>query len=103
MENQSFWAVLATLITVLGSSSAWRYYEKRSMQRDRDEDFIRHDCRDRITKLEAILIENSEEKDSMRKTILELTEKVAKLTVNVEYLQKENAELMSAMIRRGGN
>ena len=39
----------------------------------------------------------------MRKTILELTEKVAKLTVNVEYLQKENAELMSAMIRRAGN
>ena len=103
MGQESFWTVLVTAITVLGSASAWRFYEKRAYRKEKDDDFIRHDCRDRIAKLEAILIENSEEKDSMRKTILELTEKVAKLTVNVEYLQKENAELMSAMIRRGGN
>jgi hypothetical protein len=103
MGQESFWTVLITAITVLGSASAWRFYEKRAYRKEKDDDFIRHDCRDRIAKLEAILIENSEEKDSMRKTILELTEKVAKLTVNVEYLQKENAELMSAMIRRAGN
>jgi len=100
MENQSVWAIVATLITVLGSSAAWRFYEKRSMQRDRDEDFIRHDCRDRIAKLEALLIASSQEKDNMRQTILELTEKVAQLTVKVEYLQKENVELMSAMIKK---
>jgi hypothetical protein len=100
MENQSIWAVLGTLVTVLGSSAAWRYYEKRSMQRDRDEDFIRHDCRDRIAKLEALLIASSQEKDNMRQTILELTEKVAQLTVKVEFLQKENAELMNTMVRK---
>jgi hypothetical protein len=70
------------------------------MQRDRDEDFIRHDCRDRIAKLEALLIASSQEKDNMRQTILELTEKVAQLTVKVEFLQKENAELMSTMLKR---
>ena len=95
MENQSVWAVVATLITVLGSSAAWRFYEKRSMQRDRDEDFIRHDCRDRIAKLEALLIASSQEKDNMRQT-----EKVAQLTVKVEFLQKENAELMNTMLKR---
>jgi hypothetical protein len=100
MENQSVWAVVVTLITVLGSSAAWRFYEKRSMQRDRDEDFIRHDCRDRIAKLEALLIASSQEKDNMRQTILELTEKVAQLTVKVEFLQRENAELMNTMIKR---
>jgi hypothetical protein len=100
MENQSVWAVVATLITVLGSSAAWRFYEKRAMQRDRDEDFIRHDCRDRIAKLEALLIASSQEKDNMRQTILELTEKVAQLTVKVEFLQKENAELMNTMLKR---
>jgi hypothetical protein len=102
MENQyqSVWAVVVTLITVLGSSAAWRFYEKRSMQRDRDEDFIRHDCRDRIAKLEALLIASSQEKDNMRQTILDLTEKVAQLTVKVEFLQKENAELMSTMVKR---
>jgi septal ring factor EnvC (AmiA/AmiB activator) len=100
MENQSIWAVIITLITVLGSSAAWRFYEKRAMYRERDEDFIRHDCRDRIAKLEALLVQSSQEKDNMRQTILELTEKVAQLTVKVEYLQKENAELMNSMIRK---
>ena len=100
MENQSVWAVVATLITVLGSSAAWRYYEKRSLHRDRDEDFIRNDCRDRISKLEALLFASSQEKDNMRQTILELTEKVAQLTVKVEFMQKENAELMITMAKR---
>jgi|TARA_R110000868_G_scaffold31183_2_gene114399 hypothetical protein len=100
MESQSIWAVAVTLITVLGSTAAWRYYEKRAMQREKDEDFIRHDCRDRISKLEALLISSAQEKDSMRQTILDLTEKVAQLTVKVEYLQKENVKLMNTMIER---
>ena len=100
MESQSIWAVAVTLITVLGSTAAWRYYEKRAMQREKDEDFIRHDCRDRISKLEALLIASSQEKDNMRQTILELTEKVAQLTVKVEFMQKENAELMITMAKR---
>jgi hypothetical protein len=101
MENQeSFWAVIVTLITVLGSTAAWRFYEKRAMQGDKDEDFIRNDCRDRIGKLETLLLASSQEKDNMRQTILDLTEKVAQLTVKVEYLQKENVELMNSMIKR---
>ena len=100
MESQSIWAVAVTLITVLGSTAAWRYYEKRAIQREKDEDFIRHDCRDRISKLEALLISSAQEKDSMRQTILDLTEKVAQLTVKVEYLQNENVKLMNTMIER---
>jgi hypothetical protein len=46
------------------------------------------------------LIASSQEKDNMRQTILELTEKVAQLTVKVEFMQKENAELMSTMAKR---
>jgi hypothetical protein len=100
MENQSIWTVLVTAVTVLGSASAWRFYEKRADRKERDDDFIRHDCRDRISKLEGLLVASSDEKDNMRKTILELTEKVAQLTVKVEFLQKENSELMAAMINR---
>jgi hypothetical protein len=100
MGQESFWTVLVTAVTVLGSASAWRFYEKRADRKERDDDFIRHDCRDRIAKLEVLLVDSSQEKDSMRKTILELTEKVAQLTVKVEFLQKENAELMSTMIKR---
>jgi hypothetical protein len=102
MEQQSIWTAVITLISVLGGSAAWRFYEKRAIRKERDEDFIRHDCRDRISKLEALLMDGSEEKNEMRGTILNLTEKVAQLTVKVEFLQKENSELMTAMNQRYG-
>jgi hypothetical protein len=42
--------------------------------------------------LEALLKESSQEKEKMRETILLLTEKVAALTVKVEFLQKETPD-----------
>lgn len=100
-DQVSIWTVVVSVITVLGSASAWRYYERRAMRKERDEEFIRHDCRDRIAKLEALLEESSKEKDGMRNTILLLTEKVAQLTIKVEFLQKENTELLDEIRRRG--
>lgn len=88
MENQTIWAVFMTLITVLGGTSAWRFYEKRALKREKDEDFIRDDCKDRISKLEALLEDSSREKNEMRATILKLTEQLAALSVKVEFLQK---------------
>lgn len=95
--EQSVWTVLITAVTVLGSASAWRFYEKRAIRKEKDEDFIKNDCRDRIGKLEVLLNESSKEKDEMRQTILALTEKVAQLTVKVEFLQKENSELLKTI------
>lgn len=100
MTSDSVWTVLITIVTVLGSTSAWRFYEKRAMRKERDEDFVRDDCRDRISKLEALLQLSSKEKDDMRTTILSLTEKVSALTVKVEFLQKENSELLEEMRKR---
>lgn len=97
MTNDSVWTVLITVITVLGSASAWRFYEKRAMRKERDEEFIRHDCKDRIAKLEILLENSSKEKDEMRATILKLTEQVSALAVKVEYLQKENSELYKSL------
>ena len=100
MQNDSLWTVLITAITVLGSASAWRFYEKRALKKEKDEDFIRHDCRDRIGKLEVLLQESAREKDSMRETILKLTEQVAQLAIKVEFLQKENNELHQALSKK---
>lgn len=91
--NESIWTVLITIVTVLGSASAWRFYEKRALRKESEEDFMKLDCRDRILKLEALLNASSKEKDEMRNLILQLTEKVAALSVKVEFLQKENTEL----------
>jgi hypothetical protein len=93
MDNSSLWSALITLITVLGGTTAFRFYEKRAMHRERDDDFIRHDCKDRIAKLEALLEESSKEKDEMRNLILKLTAEVAELRVKVEYLNNENTKL----------
>ena len=91
MEN--IYSVVITAITVLGGTGAWRFYEKRAIAREKDEDFIRHDCKDRISKLEALLAESSKEKDSLRDMVLALTKEVAALSVKVEYLTKENEKL----------
>ena len=91
MEN--IYSVLITAVTILGGGGAWRYYERRAMHKEKDEDFIRHDCKDRISKLEALLEQSSNEKDELRQMVLGLTREVAALSVKVEYLTKENEDL----------
>jgi len=95
MDN-NIYSVLITAVTVFGGASAWRFYEKRAEHKDRDEDFIRHDCKDRISKLEALLSHAGKEKDDLRMMILDLTKQVAALTVKVEFLTKENEKLSKA-------
>jgi peptidoglycan hydrolase CwlO-like protein len=97
MENM--YSVLITAITVLGGASAFRYYEKRAQKKEKDDEFIKHDCKDRIAKLEALLSESSREKDEMRAMILDLTREVAALSVKVEFLTKENDKLEKALPR----
>jgi septal ring factor EnvC (AmiA/AmiB activator) len=90
MNADNIYTVLMTAITVLGSAAAFRFYEKKSMRKERDEDFIRHDCKDRISKLEALLAESSKEKDEMRSQILELVAEVAALRTEIKYLTDRN-------------
>ena len=98
MEN--IYSVLITAITVLGGTGAWRYYEKRALNKERDDEFIRHDCKDRISKLEALLESSSKEKDELRNMVLSLTKEVAALSVKVEYLTKENDKLEKSIPKR---
>ena len=95
MEN--LYSVLITAITVLGGTGAWRYYEKRALNKERDDEFIRHDCKDRISKLEGLLEAAGREKDELRMMVLELTKEVAALGVKVEFLTKENDKLEKAV------
>jgi predicted RNase H-like nuclease (RuvC/YqgF family) len=97
METNNVWTVLVTAITILGGTTAFRYYEQRAQRRERDEDFIRHDCKDRIAKLEALLEESSEEKNELRNLIIKLTAEVAELRIKVDYLTMENAKLEKAL------
>jgi len=68
------------------------------MHREKDEDFIRHDCKDRIAKLEALLEASSKEKDELRILIMKLTSEVAELRTKVEFLTVENAKLEKTIL-----
>ena len=112
MEENILHIVIA-LISALGSVGAWRFYEtKLKIKSDKEgnpqqanENFI-HDLQSRVAKLEALLVESSEEKDEMRDTITKLSSEekdemrdiitslsseVSALKVKIDYLEEENA------------
>lgn len=100
MDANSFYTVLITALTVLGSASAWRFYEKRAMRKEKSEDYMKDECRERIAKLEVLLERSSSEKDDLRYKILELTKEVAELRVKVEFLEDRNKELQKKTVRK---
>lgn len=93
MDANSIYTILGTAITVFGSAQAWRFYEKRAMAKQKGQDFMRDECRERIAKLEVLLEKAGKEKDQMRDAILRLTGEVSELRVKVEFLEKENDDL----------
>lgn len=93
MEQESIFTVIITALTLLGSASAWRYYEKRAIAKEKTENFMKDECRERIAKLEVLLEKSSLEKDEMRREILKLTALVSELSVKVDFFEKENNEL----------
>jgi len=92
MDQNNVWSVIITAITVLSGSQAFRYYEKRAMRKERDDEFIRHDCKDRIAKLETLLETSSKEKDELRNLVLKLTAEVAELRVKVEFFSARSSQ-----------
>ena len=92
--------VLVTIMTVLFSAGAWKFYEKKiklktelELEDRSDQNMYRDDLRDRVRRLEQLLTDSAVEKDLMRYQILSLTKEVSTLHVKVEYLEKENQRL----------
>ena len=94
MSSIDIFTAIITAVTVFGSAGAWRYYEKKAMAKEKAENFVKDDCRERITKLESLLEKSSKEKDELRTSILDLTAKVSELNTKVEFLQKERNTLL---------
>lgn len=99
MQSESIYAVIITLITVLGSASAWRFYEKKAERKEKEDEFIKDDCAKRIDRLEQLLEKSSEEKDDLRDRILNLTRDLAELTIKVQYLEMENKRLLELNVQ----
>ena len=105
--NENIVHILIALISALGSVGAWRFYEtklrlksnKEGNPQQANENFIQ-DLQSRVNKLEALLIESSEEKDEMRDIITALSSEVSGLKVKIEYLEDENIFLKGKKSRK---
>lgn len=98
----SFGQIAITAIGVLGSASIWKYFESRlkvkaeqrkNQRENSDTNQYRDDLKNRVKNLESLLAQSSDEKEEMRKQILNLTAEVHELRVKVEFLSKENQRL----------
>ena len=99
---EQYTQIIITIVGVLGSASIWKYLEARlktkseqkkvELQND-DGVQYRDDLKNRVRNLESMLANSSDEKDTLRKQVLELVAEVNTLRVKVEYLEKENERL----------
>ena len=94
--------IIVTIIGVLGSASIWKYFEarlktssynKKLEYQNNDGVQYRDDLKDRVRNLETLLAKSADEKDDLRKCVLELTGEVNTLRVKVEFLEDENKRL----------
>tara|TARA_R100001594_G_scaffold14471_1_gene30769 strand:- start:16387 stop:16677 length:291 start_codon:yes stop_codon:yes gene_type:complete len=88
--NDNVATIIITLISVLFGAGGWKFYEfliksKREKEKaEKSEQTIyRDDLRLRVEKLEK-------EKDDCKDKLLDLTQKVAALTVELTFIRKEN-------------
>ena len=89
MDQNSVYTVLITIVTVLSSASAWRYYEKRAENKEKSENYIKDELKNRISKLETSLEKELKDKSDLNAEILRLTGEVSSLRTKCEFLEKE--------------
>lgn len=100
MDQESISTVVVTAITVLGSTAAWNFYEKRLLlrakeerERDRERSEYKDDLRERVAVLESKLEKSETDKKQLQTEVVRLVERISALSVEVEYLRKENTSL----------
>lgn len=97
MEETSIYTIVVTLVTALGSTAAWNFYEKRlqiKAREEREEEKQKHlyrdDLRERVAVLESKLEESHRERDELMARIIKMSESLAAMKVEIEFLRKEN-------------
>ena len=100
MGTTNLYTIVITLITVLGGAGAWKYYERRlelSRQKEKEEEaqihLFRDDLRERVAVLESRLEDSTKREVTLLEEIRKLSETVAAMKVEIEYLRRENAML----------
>jgi len=107
--NDNILTFLVTVVGVLGSSAAWKFYERRlSIQANIQNEAIhtghlfREDLQERVSNLESKLYQADKDKNNLQLEIRKLTQVTAALKVEVEFLRKENTLLRELYEKMGG-
>jgi len=94
--------IIITLATVAGSAGIWKFLEARLKAKSESKKIdlqnndgvqYRDDLKNRVRNLESLLAQSSDDKEELRKQVLDLTAEVNSLRVKVEFLEKENDRL----------
>jgi len=104
MDSNSVETIVITLVTALGSTAAWRYYERwltiRAKEKKEEEQQVhlyRDDLRERVAVLESKLEESYKERNELMVKIIKLSESLAAMKVEIEFLRKENEKLRAQL------
>tara|TARA_B100000900_G_scaffold375510_1_gene357612 strand:+ start:32431 stop:32745 length:315 start_codon:yes stop_codon:yes gene_type:complete len=94
------WTIISSVVSALFGGALWNYMGKRLKAEHQikeldyqTEGVLLSNLIDRVSKLEALLISSSEEKEAMRVQISELTVQVTELKVEIKFLREENQRL----------
>ena len=103
MDNQII-TLIGTFIVALTGTKAWDYYQKRletkrqeKLGEQKETHLYRDDLGERVAVLEHKLDESHKERESLLVEIKELSEKLAAMTVKIEFLERENNELRTRL------
>jgi len=98
--DPSLYTVAITLITTLGSTAAWNFWMKRlviktreAQDDERQKHMYRDDLRERVAVLESKLDEAHKDRDELMSKIIKMSEALAAMKVEIEFLRKENESL----------
>ena len=102
MSPDSIVTIIVTAMTVLGSTTAWNFYDSRMKRKDAEDEERKRgamqmniDLRERVAVLESKLERAEREKDDMQQDMIKLIEALATIRAEVEFLRRENAYLKS--------
>ena len=92
--------IIITVVTVLGSTGAWTYYQNRlklkyqSQKEDKsDQNLYRDDLRERVAVLEEKLEQERSQKEKTSQELVKVMTQLTEYKVRLEFLEKENERL----------
>lgn len=98
--DPSLYTVIIAIVTAFSSTAAWNFWTRKlalraseAKEEEKQRHLYRDDLRERVAILESKLEESHKERDVLMEKIVKLSETIAAMKVEIEFLRKENDTL----------